>query len=81
MTELLVALILLMIIGAVLAMETPDLLFAVISVGTVGFLLAIVFLLLGAPDLALVQVAVEVISLVILLRATIHRDVRSTSGA
>jgi len=70
MTEILVALIVLMIIGALVAIETTNLLYSVISIGAVGFLLSIVFLFLAAPDLAITQLAVEVITLVILLRAT-----------
>ncbi len=69
-----------MIVAAIVAVETSRLLFSVISVGAVGFLLAIAFLLLGAPDLAIVQIGVEVISLVILIRATIGREVGSTAG-
>ena len=79
MTEILVALTLLMIIGALVAIETPNLLYSVISVGAVGFLLSIVFLFLSAPDLAITQIAVEVITLVLLLRATtvVQRDADS----
>ena len=69
MTEILIALIVLMIIGALVAIETSNLLYSVISIGAVGFLLSIVFLFLSAPDLAITQMAVEVITLVILLRA------------
>jgi len=72
-----------MIIGALVAIETPNLLYSVISIGAVGFLLSIVFLFLSAPDLAITQLAVEVITLVILLRATsAERGSRSreTSG-
>lgn len=69
------ALILLMVVAAILVVEAPNLLFSVVSVGAVGFLLAIAFLFLGAPDVAIVQIAVEAISLVILIRATIGRDV------
>ncbi len=43
-------------------------LYSVISVGAVGFLLSIVFLFLSAPDLAITQIAVEVITLVLLLK-------------
>jgi multisubunit Na+/H+ antiporter MnhB subunit len=74
MTEFIAALILLMVVGAIIAVETSRLLYSVISVGAVGFLLAIAFLLLGAPDVAIVQIGVEVISLVILVRATIGRE-------
>ena len=69
-----VPLILLMIVGAFVAIETPNLLHAVISVGAVGFLLSIVFLFLSAPDLAITQLAVEVITLVILLRAVTRSE-------
>lgn len=64
---LLYGLITFMIIGAIIAIETWDLLSSVIAVGVVGMALAIIFLILGAPDLAIVQVAVEVLFLVILL--------------
>jgi len=56
-----------MIVGAIIAIETYDLLSSVISIGAIGLALAIVFLILGAPDLAIVQVVVEALFLVILL--------------
>jgi multisubunit Na+/H+ antiporter MnhB subunit len=74
MSEILAVLIALMIIGALVAIETPNLLYSVISVGAVGFLLSIVFLFLSAPDLAITQIAVEVITLVLLLRATTRSE-------
>ncbi len=74
MVEVTAVLILLAIVGAIVAVETPNLLFSVISVGAVGFLVAIAFLFLAAPDVAIVQIGVEVISLVILVRATIGRE-------
>jgi multisubunit Na+/H+ antiporter MnhB subunit len=80
MIEVLFVLILLSVVAAIVAVETPNLLHAVISVGAVGFLLAITFVFLAAPDIAIVQIGVEVISLVILIRATIGRDVQSTSS-
>ncbi|NIL97309.1 MAG: DUF4040 domain-containing protein [Planctomycetales bacterium] len=70
MSETIVVLISLMIIGALVAIETPRLLYSIISVGAVGFLLSIVFLFLSAPDLAITQMAVEVITLVLLLQCT-----------
>jgi len=73
-TEVLALLILLSVVGAIVAVVTPNLLYSVISVGAVGFLLAIVFLLLSAPDIAIVQIGVESISLVILIRATLGRE-------
>ena len=72
MPGIILLLILLMIVGAAVAIETPNLLYSVVSVGAVGFLLAIVFLFLSAPDLAITQIAVEVVTLVLLLQATVR---------
>jgi len=76
MTEVLALLILLTIFAAVITVATSNLLFSVISLGAVGFLLAIVFLFLAAPDIAIVQIGVEVVTLVILIRATLGREVK-----
>jgi len=65
---------LIMVIGSIIAIETRNLLSSVISVGVVGFCLSIVFLMLGAPDIAITQVVVEILILVILIRATITTD-------
>ncbi|MFP4057042.1 MAG: hydrogen gas-evolving membrane-bound hydrogenase subunit E [Candidatus Brocadiia bacterium] len=62
-----------MIIAAVVAVEARDLLSTVISVSAAGAALSIVFLLLGAPDLAITQVVVEILCLVLLIRATVTR--------
>ena len=48
-----------MIIGAIYALYAKDLLSALISCGIVGYGLVICFLLLKAPDLAIVQIVVE----------------------
>jgi multisubunit Na+/H+ antiporter MnhB subunit len=80
MIEVVAALILLMIVAALFVVETSNLLFSVVSVGAVGFLAAIAFAFLGAPDVAIVQIGVEVISLVILLRATIGRGEDDAPG-
>ena len=56
-----------MIIGAIYAIHARDLLSAVIAMGIVGFGLVICFLLLKAPDLAIVQIVVETITLVIMV--------------
>jgi multicomponent Na+:H+ antiporter subunit B len=75
MTEIiLIVLMLLMIVGALVAIATPNLLHSVISVGAVGFLLSIVFLFLSAPDLAITQIAVETITLVLLLHAVTRSE-------
>jgi multicomponent Na+:H+ antiporter subunit B len=70
MIELHVILIL-MIIGAIVAMEIKDLLSSVIALGAVGIGLSLEFLLLRAPDLAITQLVVEILSLIILIKATV----------
>ncbi|MCS7151111.1 MAG: DUF4040 domain-containing protein, partial [Endomicrobia bacterium] len=67
-------LIFLMIIAAIVALEIKDLLSSVVSLGAVGLILTLLFLLLQAPDVAIVQFVVEILSLVILIRATVIRD-------
>ncbi|MBN1522711.1 MAG: DUF4040 domain-containing protein, partial [Candidatus Aureabacteria bacterium] len=70
-----------MIIGAVIAIEVKDLLSSVIAVGAVGLGLSIVLLILKAPDVAITQLVVEILCLIILIRATIKKDLPfSTSG-
>ena len=63
-----------MIIGAIVAIEVKDLLSSVVAVGAVGFALCLAFLILKAPDLAITQLVVEILCLIILIRATIKRD-------
>jgi len=70
---LLVALLGFMLIGSLIAAETRDLLSSVISLGAVGFGTSVAFLLLGAPDLAITQVVVEILVLVVLVRVVITR--------
>ncbi|UCF06834.1 MAG: DUF4040 domain-containing protein [bacterium] len=74
MELLLLIILIFMIVGSIIAIETKNLLSAVISVGVVGFCLSIAFLILGAPDIAITQVVVEILILVILIRATITTD-------
>ena len=78
--EIMFILLLFMIVGSIIALETKDLLAAVISVGAVGLAISVAFLFLAAPDIAIVQVVVEVLVLVILIRATISRDLTAISG-
>lgn len=56
-----------MILGALYAIHAKDLLSAVITCGIVGYGLVICFLLLKAPDLAIVQIVVETITLIIMV--------------
>jgi multisubunit Na+/H+ antiporter MnhB subunit len=57
----------LMIIGALYAIHARDLLSSVIACGIVGYSLVICFLLLKAPDLAIVQIVVDTITLIIMV--------------
>jgi multicomponent Na+:H+ antiporter subunit B len=70
---LLLALLAFMILGSLIAAETEDLLSAVVCVGAVGAGLALVDLFLGAPDLAITQVVVEILCVVILIRVVLTR--------
>ena len=69
-----------MILGALVAVETRTLISSVISLGVVGVGASVAFLFLAAPDLAMVQVAVEVVLLIFLIRATIGREVTPARG-
>src|SRR3990167_1274027 len=74
-------LLLFMVFAAVVAVEIEDLLSSVIAVGAVGLGLSMAFLILKAPDLAITQLVVEILCLIILIRATIKKDLPfSTSG-
>jgi multicomponent Na+:H+ antiporter subunit B len=70
-----------MITAAIIAVEVKDLVSSVIAVGAVGMGLCMAFLVLKAPDLAMMQLVVEILSLIILIRATIRKDLPfSASG-
>ena len=73
-------LLLFMIIAAIIAVETKNLLSAVICVGAIGFGASLMFLFLRAPDIAITQIVVEVLALVILIRACISRELTFISG-
>ena len=59
-----------MILAAVVAVEVKDLLSSIIAVGAVGLGLSVAFLILKAPDLAITQLVVEIMVLILLIRAT-----------
>jgi multisubunit Na+/H+ antiporter MnhB subunit len=69
-----------MIVGAIVAVQIRDLLSAVVAVGVVGLALSVAFLILKAPDLAITQLIVEILCLIILIRATVTRDRIETPG-
>jgi len=56
-----------MIIAAIVAIHAKDLLSAIIAQGFVGYGLVICFLTVKAPDLAIVQIVVETITLIIMV--------------
>ena len=56
-----------MILGALYAIHAKDLLSSVIACSIVGYSLVICFLLLRAPDLAIVQIVVDTITLIIMV--------------
>lgn len=80
MLEFFGLLLLFMVIAAIVAIETRDLLAAVISVTAVGFGVIIAFFYMRAPDVAIVPIAVEVLILVILIRATLRVGLRTFIG-
>ena len=70
-----------MVLGALIAVETRSLLSAVVALGAVGFALCIVFFMLRAPEVAITQLTVEVLVLILLIRATgIKKDLTEIIG-
>lgn len=63
-----------MIAASFIAVQMKDLLSAVIAVGAAGLGLSVAFLMLKAPDLAITQLVVEILCLILLIKATIKRD-------
>lgn len=75
------ALAILMIVGSLVAVHTRYLLSAVISLAVVGLALCVTFLYLQAPDCAITQIIVEVLALIILIRATgVEKDSSEIKG-
>ncbi len=60
---------LMMISGALIAATAKSRLFAVIGLGVTGFGVAIVFIMYGAPDLALTQFSIETLSVILFVLA------------
>ncbi|RLF46669.1 MAG: hypothetical protein DRN29_04630 [Thermoplasmata archaeon] len=80
MLEFIGLLLLFMVIAAIVAIETRDLLAAVISVTAVGFGVIIGFFYMRAPDVAIVPIVVEVLILIILIRATLRVGLKTFIG-
>ena len=79
MLTALILLLVLMILGAFVALESKDLLSGIISLGIIGFGLTIVFLILQAPDLAIVQIIIETLTLIILIAAVLKTTREDTA--
>jgi multicomponent Na+:H+ antiporter subunit A len=67
-----VALVPIMLAGALMAAMTNSRLAAVAALGVVGYGIALVYLLFGAPDLAMAQVLVETLIVILLVFAFYH---------
>ena len=78
MFVILTLLMILMIAGAVVAIQSKNLLSAAVSMGVVGFGLTLVFLVLQAPDLAVVQIVVETLTLIILIAAILKTTMKES---
>ncbi len=63
-----------MIVAAVLAIELEDLISSVVALFAVGLALCITFIVLKAPDVAIMQLVVETLALVVLINATLRKD-------
>ncbi len=61
-----------MVLGAIYAIHARDLLSSVIACAIVGYSLVICFLLLKAPDLAIVQIVVDTVTLIIMVAVVIN---------
>lgn len=64
-----------MIVAAITAIHAKDLVSAVIAQGAIGYGLVLCFLLLKAPDLAIVQIVAETITIIIMV-AVLHDSTR-----
>jgi multisubunit Na+/H+ antiporter MnhB subunit len=63
-----------MIFASIVAVEAKDLISSVISLSAAGLGLCLAFLILKAPNLAMTQLVVEILCVVVLIRATINKD-------
>lgn len=72
-----------MVAAAIVAIEIKDLLAASVAMGIVGFSVAIMFILVQAPDLAIVQIVVEILTVIFFAAAilkTTHTDTTIGKG-
>ena len=83
METILSVILIFMILAAVYALHARDLLSALISCGLVGYGLVICFLLLRAPDVAIVQIVIETITLIIMVSvilASTRHEIEAGTG-
>ncbi|MBF0510999.1 MAG: DUF4040 domain-containing protein [Candidatus Omnitrophica bacterium] len=79
--SVLIILLILMIAASILAVELEDLIGSVVALFALGLFLSITFIMLKAPDVAIMQLIVETLGLVVLVKATSRVDLPlSTSG-
>jgi multisubunit Na+/H+ antiporter MnhB subunit len=77
--ELLIGFVFILIIASAIAVVVlKDLLAAALALGACGFLIGIVFFLMMAPDLAIVQFVIETLTLFVLVIALARTHRRST---
>ena len=65
-------LVLVMFMATIMAMVTPSRMAAVASLGVIGFGVAMIYVLFGAPDLALTQFLVETLTVIIFVLVIYH---------
>jgi multicomponent Na+:H+ antiporter subunit B len=63
-----------MIVTAILAIELEDLVSSVVALFATGLALCMTLIVLKAPDVAIMQLIVEPLALLVLIKATLRRD-------
>ena len=63
-----------MIVAAIMAIELEDLISSVVAIFAAGLALCMTFTVLKAPDVAIMQLIVETLALLVLIKATLRRD-------
>ena len=74
------AVLVLMVAGGIVAAKVRSLMASVVSMGMIGFGSALIFLMNGAPDLALTQFSVEVLVVLILTALLLRMPARTAAS-
>lgn len=74
------AVLMLMVAGGIIAAKVRSLMASVVSMGMIGFGSALIFLMNGAPDLALTQFSVEVLVVLILTALLLRMPARTAAS-